>query len=48
MVTLSCLLKRVVKGGLLSGCKMNGISARGVLIFHLLFVDDTLGFYLTS
>ena len=40
----SCLIKRVVDGGFLSGWRVKGRSEEGVQISHLLFVDDTLVF----
>ena len=40
----SCLIKRVVDGGLLSGWRVKGRSEEVVQISHLLFVDDTLVF----
>lgn len=48
MEVLSCLLKRVVVGGFLSSCQVQGRIGEGVQISHLLFVDDTLVFYQVS
>lgn len=38
----SCLLKKAKDGGFLPGWRVNGRCGDGVVIFHLLFVDDTL------
>lgn len=48
METFSCLLKRVVSGSYLSGCRVRGWGNTGVQISHLLFADDTLVFYEAS
>ena len=40
----SCLLRRVISGGFLSGWRVRGKSGEGVQISHLLFTDDTLDF----
>ena len=40
----SCLLRRAISGGFLSGWRVRGRSGEGILILHLLFVDDTLVF----
>ena len=42
MVFLSCLLKKAKDGGFLPGWSVNGRCGDGVVIFHLLFVDDTI------
>ena len=44
MKVLSCLLRRAVSGGYLSSWRVRGRSGEGILISHLLFVDDTLVF----
>ena len=44
MEVFSCLLRRAISGGFLSGWKVRGRSGEGILISHLLFVDDTLVF----
>ena len=44
MEVFSSLLKRVVDGGFMSGCRVKGRSEEEVLISHLLFADDTLVF----
>ncbi|RVW35445.1 hypothetical protein CK203_097234 [Vitis vinifera] len=44
MEALSSLLRRVVESGFISGFKVRGGGGDGVLISHLLFVDDTLLF----
>ncbi|KAJ9675647.1 hypothetical protein PVL29_024530 [Vitis rotundifolia] len=44
MEVFSVFLKRAVEGGFLSGCRVKGRREEGVLISHLLFVDDTLVF----
>ena len=44
MEVFSSLLKRVVDGGFMSGCRVKSRSEEGVIISHLLFVDDTLVF----
>ena len=44
MEVFSALLKRAIEGGFLSGCRVKVRGEEGVLISHLLFVDDTLVF----
>ena len=44
MEVFSSLLKRVVDGGFMSSCRVQGRSEEGVQISHLLFTDDTLVF----
>ena len=41
---VSCLLKKTVDEGFLSGCTMKGWNGDGVQISHLLFADDNLVF----
>ena len=40
----SCLLRGAISGGYLSGWRVKSMSGEGILISHLLFVDDTLVF----
>ena len=44
MEVFSCLLRRAISGGYLSGWRVRGRNGEGILISHLLFVDDTLVF----
>ncbi|KAJ9681633.1 hypothetical protein PVL29_017839 [Vitis rotundifolia] len=44
MEVFSCLLRRAIDGGFLSGWMARGRSGEGVMISHLLFADDTLVF----
>ena len=44
MKALSCLLKRAVAGVFLLGCQVRNKDGEGILVSHLLFVDDTLVF----
>ena len=44
MEVFSCLLRRAISGGFLSGWRVRGWSGEGILISHLLFADDTLVF----
>ena len=44
MEVFSCLLRRAISGGYLSGWRVRGRSGERILISHLLFVDDTLVF----
>ena len=44
MEAFSCLLRRAISGGFLSGWRARGRSEEGILISHLLFADDTLVF----
>ena len=44
MEALSCLIKRVIRGGFLSPCHVRGKGGEGVKISHLLFADGTLIF----
>ena len=48
MKVFSCLLRRAISGGYLSGWRVRGRSGEGILILHLLFSDDTLVFCETS
>ena len=48
MEVFSCLLRRAISGGYLSGWRVRGRSGEGILILHLLFSDDTLVFCETS
>ena len=40
----SCLMRRAISGGFLSGWTVRGRGGEGILISHLLFADDTLVF----
>ena len=40
----SCLMRRAISGGFLSGWRVRGRGGEGILISHLLFADDTLVF----
>ncbi|RVX18713.1 putative ribonuclease H protein [Vitis vinifera] len=42
----SCLMRRAISGGFLSGWTVRGRGGEGILISHLLFADDTLVFWL--
>ena len=44
MEVFSCLLRRAISGGYLSGWRVRGRSGERILISHLLFADDTLVF----
>ena len=44
MEVFSCMLRRAISGGFLSGWRVRGRSGKGILISHLLFADDTLVF----
>ncbi|RVW91675.1 LINE-1 reverse transcriptase-like [Vitis vinifera] len=44
MEAFSRLIHRAMRGGFLSGCKINGRRGDGTLVSHLLFADDTLVF----
>ena len=44
MEVFSCLMRRAISGGLLSGWRVRGRGGEGILISHLLFADDTLVF----
>ena len=44
MAVFSCMLRRAISGGFLSGWRVRGKSGEGVQISHLLFTDDTLDF----
>ena len=44
MEVFSSFFKRVVDGGFMSSCRVQGRSEEGVQISHLLFTDDTLVF----
>ncbi|RVW24396.1 putative ribonuclease H protein [Vitis vinifera] len=44
MEVFSCLLRRAISEGFLSGWRVRGRGGEGILISHLLFADDTLVF----
>ena len=44
MEALSCLLKLVVEGNFISGCRFSGRDGGDIVISHLLYVDDTILF----
>ena len=44
MEALSYLLKRVVEGNFISGCRFSGRDGGDIVISHLLYVDDTILF----
>ena len=44
MEALSELLKRAVEGNFISGCKFEGKDGGELIIFHLLYADDTVLF----
>ena len=44
MEVFSCLLRRAISGGFLSGWRVRDRSGEGVQILHLLFADDTFVF----
>ena len=44
MEALSCLIVRAIDGGFISVCRIGGSSGEGIVISHLLYVDDTLLF----
>ena len=44
MEVFSCLMRRAISGGFLSGWRVRGRGGEGILISHLLFADDTLVF----
>ena len=44
MEVFSCLLRRTISRGFLSGWRVRGQRGEGILISHLLFADDTLVF----
>ena len=44
MELFSCLMRRAISGGFLSGWRVRGRGGEGILISHLLFADDTLVF----
>ncbi|RVW80209.1 putative ribonuclease H protein [Vitis vinifera] len=45
MEALSCLIKRAISRGFLTGCRVKGKGGEGVQLTHLLYADDTLIFY---
>ena len=45
MKVLSALIRRVVEGGFLSGCRIRGRRRMELNISHLFFADDTIVFY---
>ena len=44
MEAFSCLIKKAIDGGFMSGCRVKGRSEEGVQISRLLFADDILVF----
>ena len=48
MEVFSCLLRRAISGGYLSGWRVRGRNGEGILISHLLFANDTFVFYEAS
>ena len=44
MEALSCMLKRVVEGNFISGCRFSGRDGGDIVISHLLYADDTILF----
>ena len=40
----SCMLKRVVEGNFIFGCRFSGRDGGDIVISHLLYVDDTILF----
>ena len=44
MEVFSCLMRRAISGGFLSGWRVKGRGGEGILISHLFFTDDTLVF----
>ena len=44
MEALSCLLKRVMEGNFISGCRFWGRDGGEIVISHLLYADDTILF----
>ena len=44
MEVLSTLIRRAVDGGFLSGCRLQGRGGVELIVFHLLFVNDTVIF----
>ena len=44
MEALSWLIARAIDGDYLSRCRIGGIAGEGLIISHLLYVDDTLLF----
>ncbi|RVX23342.1 putative ribonuclease H protein [Vitis vinifera] len=44
MEVFSCLMRRAISGGFLSGWRIRGRGGEGIMISHLLFADDTLVF----
>ena len=44
MEALSCMLKRVVEGNFISGCRFSGREGGDIVISHLLYADDTILF----
>ena len=44
MEVLSALIRRVVDGGFISGCRLQGRGGMEMNVSHLLFVDDTIIF----
>ena len=48
MEALSGMLKRVVEGNFISGCRFSGRDRRDIVISHLLYGDDTIMFCETN
>ena len=44
MEALSGMLKRVVEGSFISGCRFSGIDGGDIVISHVLYADDTILF----
>ena len=44
MEALCCMLKRVVEGNFISGCRFSGRDGGDIVISHLLYADDTILF----
>ena len=45
MEALSCLLKRVVEGNFIFGCRFRGRDGGEIVISHLLYANDTIIFF---
>ncbi|RVX09210.1 LINE-1 reverse transcriptase-like [Vitis vinifera] len=44
MEVLSALIRRAVQGNFISGCRLRGRGDAEIMVFHLLFADDTILF----
>ena len=44
MEVLSCILKKTKEGGFIQGFHVGPVNSIGILVSHLLFVDDTILF----